>query len=83
LLYFIHRFTVEGLLSRIIKFMLTNSRLEDEKAKAKPATYSTIRSTQIGRPSPAVMAAAKMIPVRSPAMQWIVEPSPCFQRDFV
>jgi hypothetical protein len=31
---FIPRFTVEGLLSRIIKFMLMNSRLQDEKVKA-------------------------------------------------
>jgi hypothetical protein len=46
--------------------------------KANPATYSTIRSSHMGRPSKAVMTAAAMMPVASPAMQCTVEPTPCF-----
>jgi hypothetical protein len=46
--------------------------------KAKPATYSTTRSTHMGRPSAAVITAAATMPVASPAMQCTVEPMPCF-----
>jgi hypothetical protein len=43
--------------------------LENEEAEGEPATYSTIRSSHIGRPSAAVTAAARMMPVASPATQ--------------
>ena len=46
---------------------------------AKPAAYSTMRSIHIGKPMSAVTVAARMIPVASPATQWIVDPRPCFQ----
>src|SRR5713226_3582002 len=45
---------------------------------ANPAAYSTMRSNHIGNPSVAVMTAARMMPVASPATQWIVEPTPLF-----
>jgi hypothetical protein len=47
--------------------------------KANPARYSTTTSSHIGRPNAEVMTAEAMMPVASPATQWIVEPSPCFQ----
>jgi hypothetical protein len=50
---------------------------------ANPAMYSTMRSTHIGRPNAAVIAAAAMIPVASPATQWMVDPMPCFHSGFV
>jgi hypothetical protein len=50
------------------------------RPKAKPAVYSTIRSIHIGNPRAAVMTAAVMMPVASPATQWTVEPTPCFHR---
>ena len=49
------------------------------KPNAKPAMYSTAASTPIGNPSRLVTAAATMMPVASPAMQWIAEPTDCFQ----
>ena len=55
-----------------------NSAWKTNSPTENPATYSTIRSIHIGRPSVAVMTAAAMIPVASPATQWIVEPMPCF-----
>lgn len=49
-------------------------------AKAKAKTYSTIKSSYIGSPNAAVTAAAiMMMPVASPATQWIIEPIACFQ----
>src|SRR5882724_8202478 len=51
-----------------------------KRPKAKPAAYSTIKSIHMGKPSVAVMAAAAMIPVASPATQCTVEPTPCFHR---
>jgi hypothetical protein len=48
------------------------------RANAKPAAYSTIRSIHIEKPSAAVMAAARMMPVASPATQCTVELMPCF-----
>jgi len=33
----------------------------------------------MGRPNMAVMTAARMMPVASPATQWMVLPTPCFQ----
>jgi len=55
-----------------------NSDWKMNKPKAKPAAYSMMRSSHIGKPSAAVTAAARMMPVASPAMQWMVEPTPCF-----
>src|SRR3954469_17797654 len=55
-----------------------NSAWKTSKPNPKPAAYSTRRSHFIGNPSAAVMAAAKMMPVASPATQWIVEPTPLF-----
>ena len=60
----------------IIDFM--NSDWKMNNPQAKPVTYSTTRSSHIGRPSEAVMTAARMIPVASPATQWMVLPTPCF-----
>jgi len=51
----------------IIDFM--NSDWKMKSPKAKPAAYSTMRSIHIGRPSEAVMTAARMMPVASPATQ--------------
>ena len=56
-----------------------NSDWKMKRPNAKPAAYSTMKSIHIGRPRAAVIAAAAMIPVASPAMQWTVEPMPCFQ----
>ena len=60
-----------------------NSDWKMKRPKAKPARYSTIRSSHMGRPSAAVIAAARMMPVASPATQWMVEPTPCFQSGLV
>ena len=60
----------------IIRFM--NSDWKIRRPKRNPAMYSTIRSIHIGNPSVAVMTAAKMMPVASPATQWMVLPTPCF-----
>jgi hypothetical protein len=46
-----------------------NSDWKISRPKAKPATYSTIRSIHIGRPNAAVIVAATMMPVASPATQ--------------
>src|SRR6266498_2182314 len=61
----------------IMSFM--NSDWKMNKPNPKPAAYSMTRSIPIGSPSSPVMVAATMIPVASPATQWIVEPRPCFQ----
>ena len=45
---------------------------------ANPAAYSMIRSSHMGRPSDATTTAATMMPVASPATQWMVDPMPCF-----
>ena len=60
----------------IIFFM--NRDWKMKRPNENPATYSTIRSIHIGRPMSAVTAAARMIPVASPATQWMVLPIPCF-----
>jgi hypothetical protein len=46
-----------------------NSDWKISRPNAKPAAYSTMKSIHIGRPSAAVTAAARMIPVASPATQ--------------
>lgn len=56
-----------------------NSDWKMKSPNANPAMYSTMKSIHMGNPSAAVIAAAVMIPVASPAMQWTVEPTPCFQ----
>lgn len=54
-----------------------NSALKISRPKAKPATYSITESMPIGTASAPVIAAAAMMPVASPARQWIVEPMAC------
>ena len=56
-----------------------NSDWKMNSPKAKPAAYSTMKSSHIGSPRMAVMAAAAMMAVASPAMQCTVDPTPCFQ----
>ena len=60
-----------------------NSAWKINNPNAKPATYSTTKSTAIGSPSRPVTVAATMIPVASPARQWMVDPRPCFQSGVV
>ena len=48
------------------------------RPKAKPKTYSTMVSPHMGRPAAVVTTEAKMMPVASPATQWMVDPSDCF-----
>ncbi len=60
----------------IIDFMKSDWKMKSPNPK--PVRYSTMRSAHIGRPSAAVITAARMIPVASPATQWIVDPTPCF-----
>lgn len=55
-----------------------NSDWKTSRPNAKPKAYSVTRSTHIGVPTAAVMTAAMMIPVASPATQWMVDPSACF-----
>jgi len=43
-----------------------------DRPRAKLARYSTIRSNQIGRLSRAVMTEVRIMPVASPATQWMV-----------
>ena len=57
----------------IIRFM--NSDWKMKSPNENPARYSTIRSIHIGNPRKAVVAAARMMPVASPATQWIVLPT--------
>lgn len=48
------------------------------RPKPNPTAYSTTRSIPIGKPTRAVTVAARMMPVASPATQWMVEPIACF-----
>lgn len=48
------------------------------RPKAKPAAYSIQMSTPICRLKKLVITAATMMPVASPAAQWMVEPTACF-----
>ena len=67
--------TFSGYVPPIMSFM--NSDWKMKRPKANPARYSTMRSIHIGRPRLAVITAATMMPVASPATQWIVDPTPC------
>lgn len=55
-----------------------NKAWKISRPKVKPSRYSHVKSIHIENPSAVVMAAAKMMPVTSPARQWMVEPSACF-----
>src|SRR6266542_4351728 len=69
--------TMVGNMPAIMNFIDSDWKMN--KPNPKPAAYSMTRSIPIGSPSSPVMVAATMIPVASPATQWIVEPRPCFQ----
>ena len=58
--------------------LIMKSDWKMKSPKANPARYSMMRSSHMGKPRVAVTTAARMMPVASPATQWIAEPIPCF-----